>query len=37
MGNIGIDISPVIVILTIIFLQKFLVHSIIEFAFRLKT
>jgi YggT family protein len=37
MGNIGIDISPVIVILAIIFLQKFLVQSIIEFAFRLKT
>jgi YggT family protein len=37
MGNIGIDISPVIVILAIIFLQKFVVQSIIEFAFRLKT
>ncbi len=36
-GNIGIDISPVIVILAIIFLQHFLVQSIIEFAFRLKT
>jgi len=37
MGNIGIDISPVIVILVIIFLQKFVVQSMIEFAFRLKT
>ena len=36
-GNIGIDISPVIVILAIIFLQRFAVQSIIEFAFRLKT
>lgn len=36
-GNIGIDISPVIVILAIIFLQHFVVQSIIEFAFRLKT
>jgi YggT family protein len=36
-GNIGIDISPVIVILVIILLQKFVVQSMIEFAFRLKT
>jgi len=37
MGNIGIDISPVIVILVIILLQNFVVRSMIEFAFRLKT
>jgi YggT family protein len=37
MGNIGIDISPVIVILVIFLLQHFVVRSMIEFAFRLKT
>ena len=32
-----IDISPMIVILAIIFVQKFLVSSLIEFAYKLKT
>jgi YggT family protein len=32
-GNIGIDISPIIVILAIIFLQSFLVESIKQWAF----
>jgi YggT family protein len=31
-----IDISPMIVILAIIFVQKFLVSSLIEFAYKLK-
>ncbi len=30
MGNIGIDISPIIVILVIIFLQSFLVKSLLQ-------
>lgn len=30
MGNIGIDISPIIVILIIIFLQSFLVKSLLQ-------
>ncbi|MCX5834240.1 MAG: YggT family protein [Deltaproteobacteria bacterium] len=37
MGNIGIDISPIIVILVIILLQNFVVRSMVEFAYRLKT
>ncbi|MFH1702735.1 MAG: YggT family protein [Nitrospirota bacterium] len=32
-----IDISPMVVILAIIFVQKFLVSSLIEFAYKLKT
>lgn len=35
--NIGIDFSPVIVIAVIIFLQTFVVQSLIQLAFRLKT
>ena len=31
-----IDISPMVVILAIIFVQKFLVSSLIEFAYKLK-
>jgi len=37
MGNIGIDISPVIVIVIIYLLQKFVVRSLVELAFRLRT
>jgi len=32
-----IDISPMVVILAIMFVQKFLVSSLIEFAYKLKT
>jgi YggT family protein len=32
-----IDISPMVVILAIIFVQKFFVSSLIEFAYKLKT
>jgi YGGT family. len=35
MGNTGIDFSPVVVILVIIFLQYFLVETIIQMAHRL--
>ena len=35
MGNTGIDFSPVVVILVIIFLQYFLVETIIQLAHRL--
>lgn len=35
--NIGIDFSPIIVIAIIIFLQTFVVQSLIQLAFRLKT
>ncbi len=37
MGNIGIDISPVIVIVVIYLLQNFVVRSLVELAFRLRT
>ena len=33
-GNMGIDISPIIVILVIVFLQSFLIRSMIEMAYR---
>jgi len=36
MGNIGIDISPVIVIVVIYLLQNFVVRSLMELAFRLR-
>ena len=32
LGNMGIDISPIIVILAIVFLQSFLVRSMMELA-----
>ncbi|MEN6464180.1 MAG: YggT family protein [Syntrophaceae bacterium] len=35
--NIGIDFSPVVVIAAIIFIQTFVVQSLIQLAFRLKT
>lgn len=35
--NIGIDFSPVVVIAIIIFIQTFVVQSLIQLAFRLKT
>jgi YggT family protein len=35
MNNIGIDFSPIIVILVIVFLQYFLVETIIQLAHRL--
>ncbi len=35
--NIGIDLSPVVVIAVIIFIQTFVVQSLIQLAFRLKT
>ena len=34
--GLGIDISPIIAIAAIIFLQSFLLRSLIEFAYRLK-
>jgi len=37
LGNIGIDPSPIIVILAIIFAKNFLITSLIEFGYRLKT
>jgi len=37
MGNIGIDVSPVIVIVVIYVLQNFVVRSMMEFALRLRT
>ena len=33
-GGMGIDISPIIIILVIFFLQSFLVRSMIEMAYR---
>ncbi|HOG17005.1 MAG: YGGT family protein [Syntrophaceae bacterium PtaU1.Bin231] len=35
-GGFGIDFSPVIVILVILFLQQFLVQTLIEFAVRMR-
>ncbi len=35
--NLGIDFSPIIVILIILFIQTFVVQSLIQLAFRLKT
>lgn len=36
-GRLGpIDVSPIIVIFAIIFIQRFLVRSLIEFGYRLK-
>jgi YggT family protein len=35
--NIGIDFSPIVVIAVIIFIQTFVVQSLIQLAFRLKT
>jgi YggT family protein len=32
LGNMGVDISPIIIILVIVFLQSFLVRSIMELA-----
>jgi len=37
LGNIGIDPSPMIIILVIIFAKSFLITSLIEFGYRLKT
>ena len=34
--NLGIDFSPFIVILIIIFLEKFLINSLVDLAYRLK-
>ncbi len=36
LGNIGIDISPIIVILAIVFLQSFLVQSMAQIALQFK-
>ncbi|MBN1662894.1 MAG: YggT family protein [Deltaproteobacteria bacterium] len=36
LGNLGIDISPIIIILVIVFLQSFLVSSLIQFGLQLK-
>jgi YggT family protein len=36
LGNIGIDISPIIVILVIIFLQSFLVKSLLQLSLNFK-
>jgi len=35
-SNIGIDFSPFIVILIIIFLENFLITSLVDFAYQLK-
>lgn len=35
-GNIGIDISPIIVILVIVFLQSFLIRSLYQLAMSFK-
>ena len=35
-GGLGIDISPIIIIAAIMFLQNFLLKSLIEFAYYLK-
>jgi YggT family protein len=35
LGRVGIDISPIIVILIIFFLQKFLVKTLLQMAFRM--
>jgi YggT family protein len=35
-GNLGIDFSPVIVILVIIFIQSFLIRSLYQLAFQFK-
>ncbi len=35
--NIGLDLSPIVVIAIIIFLQTFVVQSLLQLAFRLKT
>jgi len=37
LGNIGIDISPVIIIVVIYLLQSFVVRSLVELALRLRT
>ncbi|MFQ5482213.1 MAG: YggT family protein [Nitrospinaceae bacterium] len=37
MGGMGIDFSPIIVILAIMFLQQFLVHSLQDLAFQLRS
>jgi YggT family protein len=34
--SMGIDFSPMIVILSILFVKYFLIHSLIEFAYKLK-
>lgn len=36
LGNLGIDISPIIVILVIIFLQSFVVASLVQLGLQLK-
>ncbi|HNU85172.1 MAG TPA: YggT family protein [Syntrophales bacterium] len=36
LGNIGIDLSPAVVIAAILFLQYFLVPSLLQMAFRLR-
>jgi YggT family protein len=35
-GNMGIDISPIIIILAIIFLQTFVVASLTQFGYQMK-
>jgi YggT family protein len=37
LGNIGIDLSPLVVIAAIMFLQYFLVPSLLQMAFKLRT
>ncbi len=36
LGAVGLDLSPMLVILAIIFVKQFLITSLIEFGFRLK-
>lgn len=36
LGSVGLDLSPMLVILAIIFVKQFLITSLIEFGFRLK-
>jgi len=36
MSGVGIDFSPIIVILAIVFLKEFLVHSLMDIAFKMR-
>lgn len=36
LGGAGLDLSPMLVILAIVFVKQFLITSLIEFGFRLK-
>ena len=36
LGAVGLDLSPMLVVMAIIFIKQFLITSLIEFGFRLK-